>query len=114
MMFVLPLLIHYIFGSLDTLIRPFAEKESLDGSTLILLVLFFIDPFWVILSFYENQSITQEYFSFFDDQLVYFVGIIILSIGGVITFFSRIKLGRFGTGIITIERNHQLKTDGMN
>ena len=103
----------YFFGALDTLARPFSANEKLDKYSLILISFFFMGPFLVIFAYYEYNHFIKNSFSIYDSFIPVFLGNLLIIAGGLLTVASRIQIGRFGSGILTIEPDHKLKTDGI-
>lgn len=79
----------------------------------LLILMFFLFPFLFVLSFHEKQSIIPGLLPFWDTELVRYAGLFILVIGEIITFSSRLSLGRYGTTVIIVEDDHQLITSGV-
>lgn len=118
LIFLLVLLLTYILGIIDTLIRPFSESIQKDATinpiySLIILVLFLLNPVIIALSFYESKLLISHYLPFWDNLVVSLLGIFILVIGGLIVIMGRYQLKQFGSGVLTIEDNHQLITTGI-
>ena len=110
---LITLLLFYFFGALDTLARPFSANEKIDKFSLILISFFFIGPFLLIFAYYEYTLFIKTSFSLYDSFIPVFLGNVLIIAGGLLTTLSRIQIGRFGTGILTIEPDHRLKTDGF-
>ncbi|MHA2364944.1 MAG: methyltransferase family protein [Candidatus Hodarchaeales archaeon] len=118
LIFLFALLLSYLLGIIDTLIRPFSESIQKDATTnplysVILVIMFLFNPLFIVLSFYESKHLTSDYVPFWDNLIVSVFGILILLIGGFILIIGRYQLKQFGTGILNIEENHQLITTGI-
>lgn len=97
----------------DALVRPESEEEEASRAEIIMALAFFLQPFMVILVFYENVILITEYLSFWANPLFTYVGILILITGGLVLLVSRIQLGMYGSGKIVLEEEHQLVTRGI-
>lgn len=118
LLFLLILLLSYILGIIDTLFRPFSESIQEDATinplyTLIILVVFLLNPVIVALAFHESRHLIATYFPLWRNLLVSILGILMLLIGGLITITGRYQLKQFGEGVLKIEDNHQLITTGI-
>ena len=111
--FLVTLILLYFFGALDTVVRPFSANEKFDRFSLILLTFFFLGPFLAIGAFIEYNDLIKNSFSLYDSIVPVIVGNLLIIGGGLITVVARLQIGRFGSGILTIEPDHQLKTDGL-
>ncbi len=112
--YVIYLLMAYIFTLVDTLIRsiPKERHESKIFSFLILLMLL-LSPFFLIGAFLENQWFISQILPFWDNILVSYVGFILYLAGSLLVIVSRAQIGRFGTGELITEEDHQLITHGV-
>ncbi|MFX1452829.1 MAG: methyltransferase family protein [Promethearchaeota archaeon] len=95
------------------MIRPISEKGETDKYSIILLILFFAFPFLQIINYYENLIIISKYFTFWDNVIISYIGIVIYTLGGIVSIVSRIQLGKFGGGYLVIEEDHKLSTNGI-
>ena len=104
----------YIIGSIDVMIRPIPEgKPEMDRCAAVIALMGFVQPFTLILAYYENQLLITTYLSFWNDPIVAYIGIILIVVGGLITIGSRIQLGIFAMPVLTIKKDHQLITRGL-
>ncbi|MFX0181843.1 MAG: methyltransferase family protein [Candidatus Hodarchaeota archaeon] len=118
LIFLLVLILTYFIGIIDTSIRPFSESIQKDATinpiySLIILILFLINPVIVTLSFYESELLISYYLPFWDNLIVSLLGIFILVLGGLFVILGRYQLKQFGSGVLTIEDNHELITTGI-
>jgi protein-S-isoprenylcysteine O-methyltransferase Ste14 len=116
--FLLTLLISYITGIVDTIFRPFSESIEEDWTinrlySLIIIVLFLINPIIVALGFYESKLIIAKYLPIWDTIYVSILGILILMMGGCITVAGRYQLKQFGQGVLDVKENQFLITTGI-
>jgi protein-S-isoprenylcysteine O-methyltransferase Ste14 len=104
----------YIIGSIDVIIRPIPEgKPEMDRCATVIALMGFVQPFTLILAYYENQLLISTYLAFWNDPIVAYIGLILIIIGGIITIVSRIQLGIFGTPVLVVEEEHQLINTGL-
>ncbi|UCG00945.1 MAG: isoprenylcysteine carboxylmethyltransferase family protein [Candidatus Heimdallarchaeota archaeon] len=118
LIFLLTLLISYIMGIIDTIIRPFSESIEEDWTTnrlytMIILALFLFNPIIIALSFYESKLIVANYFPTWNTLPVSILGIFILMIGGCITITGRYQLKQFGEGVLNVKEDQTLITTGI-
>jgi len=118
LLFLLTLVVSYILGIIDTIIRPFSESIEEDWATnrlysLIIVVLFLVNPVIVALSFYESRLIINNYLSVVDTPLLAVPGILILVIGGYFTITGRYQLKQFGQGVLDVKKEQTLITTGI-
>ncbi len=111
--FQIYLILLVLFQFLDTMIRKVSEKAEADKYTIIILLLFFASPFIHILFYYENICIISNHFPFWDNLIISYIGISLYILGGIISLFSRIQLGKYGGGYLVIEEDHKLITNGI-
>jgi protein-S-isoprenylcysteine O-methyltransferase Ste14 len=97
----------------DTLIRPVTPREKADFTTKIIGLLFILHPFLLTFLFYDNLLFTSIYLVILDAPVISYIGIAIYILGALITLASRIQLGRYGDGTITIKDEHELMTNGV-
>ncbi|MFX0016669.1 MAG: methyltransferase family protein [Promethearchaeota archaeon] len=108
------IILMYIVAYIDSFSRPFSEKEEIANKySLLLMIGFLINPFIFILAYIENQLLIKDYFPIWNNIIVFVIGIIFIIIGGIIQVFSRIQLGKYGSGMLVIEDDHQLVTRGI-
>lgn len=118
LLFLSAILISYITGIMDTYFRPFSESMRKDVSTnpiynMFMLALFVLHPLLMIFAFQENRLLVADYLPFWDNMLVSFLGISILTIGGLVTVTGRAQLSKYGSGVLRIEEDHILITTGI-
>jgi len=106
-------IINYLILFIDTLIRPESEEEEPSRFETFMALAFLLQPFMLLLVFYENKYFISKYLSILDSSLVSYAGIIILIVGGIVLLGSRVQIGRYGSGKIVIEDKHELVTNGI-
>lgn len=116
--FLFVLLLSYLLGIIDTIIRPFSTSIEEDFSTnpiysIILLIVFFFNPAFIALAFYESKNLIPTVLPFWNHIVVSISGVILLLLGGIILVIGRYQLKQFGTGVLTIEEDHELITSGI-
>ncbi len=108
------IIIFYIFGTIDIIIRPVPEgKPKMDKCATAIVLLGFLQPFILAVAYYENLYLVSPYLTFWNDPIVAYIGIFVLIIGGIITIISRVQLGIFALPVLIIEEEHQLITNGI-
>ncbi|MFX1298500.1 MAG: methyltransferase family protein [Promethearchaeota archaeon] len=113
LIFLLAIIILNVYAFLDALIRPITEKKEEGRYQLILSLLFFLQPFYLILPFIENEFFISVYFDIWNIFVISYIGIVILIISVLIGLVSRIQIGRYGSGLLVIEENHKLISSGI-
>ncbi len=108
------IIMFYIIGSIDIIIRPIPEdRPKMDKLSIIIALMGFVQPFVLILAYYENLIVVSQFIPWWNNSIVAFIGIITTLIGGIIMLISRIQLGIFATPVLVIEEEHRLKTNGI-
>jgi protein-S-isoprenylcysteine O-methyltransferase Ste14 len=107
------LIIYYIVGSIDVMIRPIPEKVKITTVEKMISIISLLQPFILILAYLENQYIIALFIPFWNDLIVAYIGIIFLIIGGIIMVTSRIQLGKYGTPVVHTGEDHKLVTKGL-
>jgi protein-S-isoprenylcysteine O-methyltransferase Ste14 len=107
------LIIYYIVGSIDILIRPIPEKVKITTVEKIIALMGLLQPFLLILAYLENINIISLFIPIWNDPIVAYIGIIFLIIGGIIMIISRIQLGKYGTPVVHTGEEHKLVTTGL-
>ncbi|TFF95793.1 isoprenylcysteine carboxylmethyltransferase family protein [Candidatus Thorarchaeota archaeon] len=101
-------------GILDTAIRPLSEKGSArDRYSLLMFVLFLLNPFLWVLAYYENRAIVSTLLPILDNIGVSYWALGAFLLGGIITIAGRWQLRMFGSGSLVIEEEHQLIQSGL-
>lgn len=109
---LLPILLLFVFISIDILIRPIsAEKDAFQR--LILIISFLIFPIFLYLpyvefSYWENSLFMSNIYCY-----LLILGNFLLFSGGTILFCSRLQLGKFGGPKLVIETDHILIQTGF-
>jgi len=114
--FLSAIILYITFNSLDTFARPFTEQmdmkeETTDKYSLMLLVTFLMTPVLSAIAYHENKLIAQ-YFPLWDNIVISVIGLVLLVIGGSFMVVARYHGKRFGTGMLVIEKDHELITSG--
>jgi protein-S-isoprenylcysteine O-methyltransferase Ste14 len=112
------IILSYIFGIMDTFLRPFSESmrrdlETNPKYTWMLLILFLLNPPLLILAFSEGHHIIASYMPIWASLEVSLFGILIEGLGGALTLMGRNQLSRFGSGFLQIEGEHKLIKSGI-
>ncbi|MFW9793020.1 MAG: methyltransferase family protein [Candidatus Thorarchaeota archaeon] len=96
---------------IDVAIRPISGHRDRYNRVIVSLA-FLLFPFMVALPYYEWHYLTMMYIP---NSQIFMVstGIMLLLIGSFILLVSRVQIGQYGGGKITIEDNHKLITNGM-
>lgn len=97
----------------DVMIRPATPREDIDTSTRLVGLLLLLHPFFIGIIFYDNLFITSLFLVPLDNLVMSYIGIITYIVGGIIVFWSRIHLGRYGDGTTELKENHKLLTNGF-
>jgi len=107
------LIIYYIVGTIDIMIRPIPEKVKITNIEKMISLMGLLQPFLLILAYLENMNIIAPFIPIWNDPIVAYIGIIFLIIGGIIMVTSRIQLGKYGTPIVHTGEDHKLVTKGL-
>lgn len=107
------LIIFYIVGGLDIMIRPIPEKVKITTVEKMISIMGLLQPFLLILAYLENLNIISLFIPIWNDPIVAYIGIIFLIIGGIIMIISRIQLGKYGTPVVHTGEDHKLVTKGL-
>ncbi len=78
-----------------------------------MILLFILHPFLIILAFYENILLIVPYLSFWNNVIISYIGLALTIIGGLITIIARLQLGKYATGELMIQQEHQLVQRGL-
>ncbi|MFX0211296.1 MAG: methyltransferase family protein [Candidatus Hodarchaeota archaeon] len=107
------LVLYYGTVLIDTLLRPMSEKAEVDIYTKILLLLFLIQPFILIFSYFENKYFISEYIQFWNNDIIAYIGLVIYTLACLTIITSRYQIGKYGSGHLVIEDDHQLVQSGI-
>ncbi len=112
--YVVYLIIAYTVTLADTLIRSIPEERhpSKIFSILILLMIL-LSPFFLIAAFLENQWFISQILPLWDNIFISYLGFILYLTGSFLIIVTRAQIGRFGTGELITEEDHQLFTQGV-
>ncbi|MHA2225909.1 MAG: methyltransferase family protein [Candidatus Hodarchaeales archaeon] len=107
-------LIFYVYMFIEQIykLEP-PEGYKIQRGDVVIIVIFLIYPLLLVLSFYERETLIMDLFPIWNHELVKYASIGLLIIGTIITFLSRLQLGKFGTTYIIVEEDHQLVTSGV-
>ena len=112
--YVLYLLTNYIIAFADTLIRPLTkERNPSKIFDFLILLMFFLSPFFLIAAFYENKLLISSMLPFWDNLIVSYIGFVIYLSAGIFVIVGRVQLGKFGSGELITEEDHELNTEGV-
>ncbi|MHA2398488.1 MAG: methyltransferase family protein [Promethearchaeota archaeon] len=112
--YVFYLITAYIITLADTLIRSIPEERAPSKKySILILSMILTSPFFLIGAFYENKILITLFLPFWNNIIVSYLGFTIYLSGGLFTIIARTQLGRFGTGELIIEKDHQLITNGV-
>lgn len=107
------LIIFYIVGGVDIMVRPIPEKVKITTVEKMISIMGLLQPFLLILAYLENLNIISQFIPIWNDPIVAYIGIIFLIIGGIIMIISRIQLGKYGTPVVHTGEDHKLVTKGL-
>ncbi len=112
--YVLYLLTNYIIAFADTLIRPLTkERNPSKIFDFLILLMFFLSPFFLIAAFYENKLLISSMLPSWDNLIVSYIGFVIYLSAGIFVIVGRVQLGKFGSGELITEEDHELNTEGV-
>jgi protein-S-isoprenylcysteine O-methyltransferase Ste14 len=107
---IIPLVILNVFFFIDILIRYTSEKKD-KFNRIIIIASFFLFPLLIAAPYIESIYL------YLNDTLIFSfittLGLIFEICGGLILFYSRKSIGKYGTSSVAIEDNHKLLTKGM-
>ncbi|MBA7532795.1 hypothetical protein ES705_25025 [subsurface metagenome] len=113
-LYVLYLLTAYIITLVDTLLRYIPQQKNVSKLfDFLMLTIFLLSPFFLIGAFYENKLLISKIFTFWDNVIISYVGFSLNISGGLLVIVARAQIGRFGTGSLITENDHQLFTQGV-
>lgn len=112
--YVIYLLTAYIITLGDTILRYIPQqRHNSKLYSLLILSMLLLSPFFLIGAYYENILLISRIFPFWDNIIISYVGFSIYISGGLLIIIARVQIGRFGTGELIIEEDHQLFTQGV-
>lgn len=104
----------YMVTLADTLIRSIPEvRHPSKIFDILLLMMILLSPFFLIGAFLENRLLISQIFPVWDSVLVSYIGFILYLTGSFLIIVARAQIGRFGTGELITEEDHQLFTQGV-
>ena len=107
--YLIYILILYIAGSIDTILRPLEiEKKQEEKYAMFIVFLFLANPFVFVLALVEHDIL-------FDTRLdvLSWVGLFIYFLAAIVIIMARVNLGKQGTGTLVVRENHELITTGL-
>lgn len=110
------LILYYIITLIDAVIRPLEDDGGdppADKYTLILVILFLSNPFFLIASFYERNVLVDIYIPWFNNIGVTVIGALLFIISGIFIILGRLQLGKYATGTLGIQEHHELMDRGI-
>ena len=97
--YVLYLLTNHVIALADAMIRPLTkEKNPSKIYDFLLLLMFFLAPFFLIAAYYENKLLVSSILPFWDNLIVSYLGFVIYLSAGILVIVGRVQLGQFGSG----------------
>ena len=103
------ILILYIAGSIDTLLRPLEkEKREEEQCAAFIVFLFLANPFIFVLALQEHSILFTTRL-----DVLSWIGLMIYLLAAVIVVLARINLGKQGTGTLVVREDHELITTGL-
>ena len=114
--YLLILIIYYIIVFVDIMIRPLQDEKKdpqSDKYTVILILLFLGNPFFLIASVIERKELIDTYFSIWNQDFISILGILLFSLSGIVMILGRLELGKFGTAKLNIQEGHELIEKGL-
>jgi len=113
-LYVLYLLTAYMITLVDTLLRSIPQQRNVSKLfDFLILTMLLLSPFFLIGAFYENKLFISQIIPFWDNIIISYVGFSLYISGGLLIIVARAQLGRFGTGSLITEEDHQLFTQGV-
>jgi protein-S-isoprenylcysteine O-methyltransferase Ste14 len=109
---LLPIFLLNVIISIDIVIRPTSSKKDRYKRS-ILIISFLLLPIILLLPYFEYKVFTQQSLIPLLYLWINLLGILLLSIGGIILLICRIQLGRYGGPRIVIETHHKLIMNGV-
>ena len=111
---VLYLITNHVIALTDALIRPLPkERNPSKIFDFLLLLIFFLAPFFLIAAYYENKLLISSILPFWDNLIVSYIGFVIYLSAGIFIIVGRVQLGKFGSGELITEEGHKLYTEGV-
>ncbi|MHA2248595.1 MAG: methyltransferase family protein [Candidatus Hodarchaeales archaeon] len=110
--YLISLILYYLVSFADVMIRPQEERRLdaiRDKYDKIMGLLIISSPIWFCVYIFEYKLLFSSYI----DSSFSFLGIIFFMIGSIILLTSRIQLGRFASGKLKIQKDHELITTGI-
>ncbi len=114
--YLVVLIAYYIITFLDTILRPLQDEErdpESDKFTIILILLFLGNPFFLIASIIEKNMLIEPYFAFWNQSLISIMGLLLFIMSSVLMLLGRVQLGKYATGKLSIQEGHELIEQGL-
>ncbi|MFX1507130.1 MAG: methyltransferase family protein [Promethearchaeota archaeon] len=107
--YLIYILILYIAGSIDTLLRPLEkEKREEEQKAIFIVFLFLVNPFLFVLALQEHEILLVTRV----DALSW-IGLVVYFLAAIIIILARVNLGKQGTGTLIVREDHELITTGL-
>ena len=107
-----PILLLFVFISIDILIRPISTKKDAFQRS-ISIISFLLFPIFLYLPYFEFYFWEKSLSKSGMDWYLLILGTLLLFFGGSTIFCSRLQLGKFGGPKLVIETNHILIQTGL-
>ena len=75
--------------------------------------LFLLNPFLLIGADFERKWIIEPFLPQWNQEIVSIVGLVLFTICGIYMLAGRIQLGRYATGKLSIQEEHELIENGL-
>jgi protein-S-isoprenylcysteine O-methyltransferase Ste14 len=108
------LLTAFTFGFIDSVLRPLTkERNESKKYAFLIFLLFILAPFFLVATVLENSLFIVPFLQWWDIQLISYIGFVIYLIGGIMSLVSRAQLGKYASGTLVIQEEHELFTGGL-
>ena len=114
--YLISLGMYYLVTFTDTILRPLQNEErdpEADKFTIILLIVFLLNPFVLIATVVEKDVLIKSYVPQWNQELISILGLTIFTICSVYMILGRIQLGKYATGKLSIQDQHELIETGL-
>jgi protein-S-isoprenylcysteine O-methyltransferase Ste14 len=112
--YVIYLITAYIITLGDTVLRSIPQQRH-DSKlySLLILSMVLLSPFFLIAAYYENLLLIVKFIPFWDSIIIVYIGFVLYLFGGLVIIIARAQIGRFGTGELIVEEDHELFVEGV-
>ena len=107
---------YYLVTFTDTILRPLQDEErdpEADKFTIILLIVFLLNPFVLIATIVEKNVLIEPYIPQWDQEVISILGLALFTICSLYMLLGRIQLGKYATGKLSIQDKHELIETGL-